>query len=259
MMKKTTVALALAATMVTGSAMAWTAGGSGGNLEFSGTLTPSYSGNPWEVMIGSAVIDLDASINPGEKKVTIPVAKSITALGIRTANKTTFEGQPGIAPQIDYAGKLGTTWNQGYTPMKLDVNDNKGVKIGTLSAPVLAGGLFSSGEAGGFSQSAIFADQPGTAFFGGLGTSASDVLKEPDQVTALVKYLNPDILANYDSQNGTEEAASSTTFITNTKSFSGFYGAGIPEGSTMTLELDTAASNSSVDWKASLPITVSYQ
>ncbi|ENK8257946.1 hypothetical protein AB4C84_004676, partial [Escherichia coli] len=47
-MKKTLIALAVAASAaVSGSAMAWTANGTGGSVDLGGTLTPVTKATPW--------------------------------------------------------------------------------------------------------------------------------------------------------------------------------------------------------------------
>ncbi|EGJ4498914.1 hypothetical protein INB87_004741, partial [Escherichia coli] len=70
-MKKTLIALAVAASAaVSGSAMAWTANGTGNSVELGGTLTPVEKVSPWEVKTGDAVTGLDAPIQKGQKIVT---------------------------------------------------------------------------------------------------------------------------------------------------------------------------------------------
>ncbi|HEI3186174.1 TPA: hypothetical protein SI321_005057, partial [Escherichia coli] len=55
-MKKTLIALAVAASAaVSGSAMAWTANGTGGSVELGGTLNPVEKVTPWEVKVGDDV------------------------------------------------------------------------------------------------------------------------------------------------------------------------------------------------------------
>ncbi|EAO6898647.1 hypothetical protein GUO17_004046 [Salmonella enterica] len=255
MMKKTTVALALAATMVTGSAMAWTAGGPGGSFEFGGTLTPPPSANPWEVMVGSATV-LDSAIKPGDKSVDIPVTKPITALGIRTTTNAPFAGQMGISPQIDYSNMLGATWDKGYTDMVLDVKNDQGAKIGTLKTRVLAAAVSSNH----FTQQALYASDPGMAFYGGLSSSSNQVIDSVSKAISLLNQVNPEIIAKYNSQSDNDTlGAAFEKFSSPTDTYSGFYGSGIPMNSNMKLELDTAAGNTTISWKASMPVTVFYQ
>ncbi|MWN89069.1 hypothetical protein GQN24_29560, partial [Escherichia coli] len=98
-MKKTLIALAVAASAaVSGSAMAWTANGTGGSVDLGGTLTPVNVITPWEVKVGAAVNGLDASIRKGDTGADIPVKKAISVLGIRTIKSAVFTGQQGISP-----------------------------------------------------------------------------------------------------------------------------------------------------------------
>ncbi|EJN2318881.1 hypothetical protein NPL52_004738, partial [Escherichia coli] len=77
-MKKTLIALAVAASAaVSGSAMAWTANGTGGSVDLGGTLTPVEKVTPWEVKVGDAVTGLDAQIQKGQKVVDVAVNKAI--------------------------------------------------------------------------------------------------------------------------------------------------------------------------------------
>lgn len=105
-MKKTLIALAVAASaVVSGSAMAWTGGGNGGSLELGGTLAPQDKYIPWETSVGAAVSDLNAQIIKGEKAVSISHTSAIPVLGIRNVANG-FTGLPLIDPQIDYKGAV---------------------------------------------------------------------------------------------------------------------------------------------------------
>ncbi|ENM7303529.1 hypothetical protein AB8N91_004958, partial [Escherichia coli] len=76
-MKKTLIALAVATSaVVSGSAMAWTAGGNGGSVEIGGTLTPETVVLPWEVKTGSNIADLNAKIKKGQSEVDIVASKA---------------------------------------------------------------------------------------------------------------------------------------------------------------------------------------
>lgn len=135
-MKKTLIALAVAASaVVSGSAMAWTGGGNGGSLELGGTLAPQDKYIPWETSVGAAVSDLNAQIIKGEKAVSISHTSAIPVLGIRNVANG-FTGLPLIDPQIDYKGAVDAsqfmTDGKGQVYLNATVNDDKGNKIGTL-------------------------------------------------------------------------------------------------------------------------------
>ncbi|EKO1151720.1 hypothetical protein PX578_004419, partial [Escherichia coli] len=135
-MKKTLIALVVASSAVSGSAMAagWEENGSGSSVELGGTLTPTTMETPWEVKTGNAVTDLNAQIQKGQRVVNISTNESIPVLGIRTKQNTAFNGQQGITPQIDYQGKVtfSESSNWGESLVNLDIFDNSSNKIGSL-------------------------------------------------------------------------------------------------------------------------------
>jgi len=257
MMKKTLIALALAATAVSGSAMAWTSDGTGGSMEFSGTLTPEAV-TPWEVLVGPAVSNLNANIESGTKIATIPVNTAIPVLGIRTALSQAFQGATGITPQIDYQGAINTSqFTNGVTTLTLEVKDTSDAKIGVLTAPLSAAALYSA-STGITGQNSLVAESAGRAFFGGLSTG-SGAAQGSSAAKALMNSINADFLANYVAQGGESSDLVTSAFTVSSAKYSGAYGAGIVAGATAQLTLDNAAAGDAIAWKASLPITVSYQ
>lgn len=258
-MKKTLVALALAVTTVSGSAMAWTANGTGSSLELGGTLTPKAVVTPWEVLVGMAVNNLNADIKSGTKVVDIPVTNSITVLGIRTQTNQAFNGMPGISPKIDFNGAIETTkFVGGYTPLTLDVNDNTGAKIGTLTAKLGAAAMGSVKGTDIADRYARLTVQAGSAFEGGLPAPDGAFLVRDGH--AFLNTVNPAFLANIDTQ-GMDISTTGfySSFDTPTATFSAAYGSGIKAGEKINLTLDAPAANDAIVWKASLPVTVSYQ
>lgn len=258
MMKKTLIALALAATAVSGSAMAWTSSGTGGSMEFSGTLTPVENVTPWEVLVGAAVSNLNAEIKTGSKIASIPVNTAVPVLGIRTVLSQTFQGATGISPQIDYKGAINTSaFAGGVTTLTLDVKDTSDAKIGVLTAPLSAAAVFSLS---GSSQYSMYANTAGYAFLGGLSTTTAGAAQSSDAAKALINSVSTDYMAHYLPQ-GTGGTASVLTrdFANTSERYSAAYGAGIVAGATAKLTLDNPAASDAIAWKASLPITVSYQ
>ncbi|WP_105461997.1 hypothetical protein [Escherichia coli] len=260
-MKKTLIALAVAASAaVSGSAMAWTANGTGGSVELGGTLTPADVVTPWEVKTGNAVTGLDADIRKGDTKVDITVKNAIPVLGIRVADaiKKTFIGGPGIAPQINYHGAVNTNaFDAGTVPVNLVVKDVQDQKIGTMVVDMLAYGesSWSNTEYPGKKQ--LFAVNAGDAFFGGLGHDISSVFA--NGLYERVAAIDSEFVANYTNQNVKNEPAGVELFDT-PAIFSGFYGSGIEQGKIIKITLDQAATGDApIQWKASLPVTVSYQ
>ncbi|ELT9934371.1 hypothetical protein QNZ33_005192 [Escherichia coli] len=265
-MKKTLIALAVAASAaVSGSAMAWTANGTGGSVSLGGTLTPANVVTPWEVKTGDAVTGLDAQIKKGQKAVNIAVNKAIPVLGIRTQTTAAFQGQTGIAPQIDFKNAINLdAFEGGVTTLTLDVKDSTGNnKIGTLTAPFNTAAVVSIVGATGVSDRYTFmsANSPSGAsrgFSGGLSTDWGKVNKAPQ---AVLNALSTEFMANFNTQglSFTDEGLASG-FSTSNAKYSAAYGAGILANDTINIVLDNpVTSDAAIDWKASLPVTVFYQ
>ncbi|ECA7066470.1 fimbrial protein [Salmonella enterica subsp. enterica serovar Grumpensis] len=263
-MKKTLIALAVATSaVVSGSAMAWTASGSGGNLDLGGTLTPPVKTTPWEVQVGSgtSVTGLDAEFTPGNTTVTIPLTSPIPVLGIRTKNNTPFNGAGhagGLRPMINYNGKVDINgFNAGFTTLTLDVTDAANQKIGSLSGKfgAAAAASWKNGNYAGVKNS-LFAENDGFAFWGGVGTAAGSVVADPE---ALAKLLFPGSTDNFNSLEATSWGKNHENYFNQATRYSGFYGSGIDAGTPITITLDSAPTNGNIVWKASLPVTVTYK
>lgn len=256
-MKKTLIALAVAASAaVSGSAMAWTANGTGGSVDLGGTLTPADVVTPWEVKTGNAVTGLDAQIKKGQKTVDIAVNKAIPVLGIRTQTAQAFKGQPGISPQIDYGKAVNVdAFKNGRAPVTLEVKGDANTKIGTLTTSLGASALVSvKGSWSGYNHS--YSDAAGQGFFGGLPKVKAET---PDENIAF--SVMPEVAAHYINQGVEYSEVGTTSLFNNTAStYSGYYGAGIEQGKIIKITLDQVASGDTpIQWKASLPVTVSYQ
>ncbi|TJE30753.1 hypothetical protein [Escherichia coli] len=255
-MKKTLIALAVAASaVVSGSAMAagWEQNGNGGPVDLGGTLTPADVITPWEVKVGDAVNGLDANIRKGDTTVSIPVENAIPVLGIRTVEATAFQGETGITPQINYNGAIKTSeFNNGYAPLTLDVKSAADdAKIGTLTVQLGASGKLSVNGPGWQQQFHLQALNPGDVFYGGLGAVM------PDNDIAMIVF--PESGDNFDDQ-GAGAGVPNNTGISLDAKYSAYYGSGIAQGETIQISLDTPVDgDAQIQWKASLPVTVSYQ
>lgn len=261
-MKKTLIALAVAASaVVSGSAMAagWEQNGSGGSVDLGGTLTPVEKTTPWEVKVGDAVSGLDAQIQKGRKEVSIAVTKAIPVLGIRTQTAEAFQGVEGISPQINFNGAIDPSkFEAGKTELTLVVKDSDSNKIGSLTTKVTAGALLSrSNDARGnyFSLGSI--NTEGEVFNGGLSTNYDGAL-DIEQVKSIAPVIFPGSMDNFTEQ-GTEAQGKYFSGIGTDAKYSAFYASGIEQGNTINITLDQAASGDApVQWKASLPVTVTY-
>ncbi|EPF5565783.1 hypothetical protein ACSS9I_005242 [Escherichia coli] len=260
-MKKTLIALAVAASaVVSGSAMAWTADGTGDSVDMGGTLTPVDKVTPWEVKMGSEITGLDANISRGQKVVEIEMPKNALIMGIRTKTRDTFPGWGSdITPSIDFNGAVDLdSFSDGVATLTLDVNQG-GSKIGTMQASFESGAEASfRGEGNDANKYSLYAPRMGNAFFGGLSKTAEGASQYG---YIIAQKYDADIVAKYNEQNVDGEAIKEEiSFTDGLKTYSGFYGAGIPANSSVVITLDQAASgNDSIQWKASLPVTVSYR
>ncbi len=266
-MKKTLIALAVAASAaVSGSVMAWTQNGTGGSVDFGGTLNPKELVTPWEVKVGDGVNDLNALIKKGQSSVDVVVNKSILALGIRTVSNKAFMAQSGISPQIDFKNAINLDgFENGVTTLTLAVKDGaSNDEIGTLTAP------FNTGAVGSITGATDFADRytymsanassgGNRGFTGGLATEWSKINKAP---LTVLNTLSADIMANFDAQGMSfGNGGLSTSFYSDSSvKYSAAYGAGILANDTIKISLNEAVTGDvEIAWKAELPVTVSYQ
>lgn len=265
-MKKTLIALAVAASAaVSGSAMAWEANGTGGSVNIGGSLTPAENVTPWEIKVGDGVNNLNAVVKKGQSSAVVAVNKSILALGIRTVSNNGFEGQTGIAPQIDFKNAIDLNgFEGGVTTLTLDVKDStSNDKIGTLTAPFNTGAVGSITGAFNFADRYSYMSANGASgavrgFSGGLATDWDKVNKAPQTV---LNALSTEIMAKFDAQNMSfSDAGFASSFASDGARYSAAYGAGILANDTIKIALDNpVAGDAEIAWKASLPVTVSYQ
>ena len=255
-MKKTLIALAVAVSAaVSGSAMAWTANGTGGSVGLGGSLTPTDIVTPWEVKVGAALNGLDADIRKGDTKVDIPVKNTIPVLGIRTVKAEAFAGGPGLSPQISYGNAVNVdAFKASVAPLTLEVKDANNAKIGSLTTDMFAQARTSM--MGGFrGKFWNYASQAGHGFFGGLPKSAGNV-STVDRASELM----PEAEANYVNQSAPEAGVDFSTFSGPGSTHNAYYFSVIESGKSIKITLDQAASGDApILWKASLPVTVSYQ
>ncbi|HGU7121939.1 TPA: hypothetical protein ACG7UW_004304 [Escherichia coli] len=258
-MKKTLIALAVAASAaVSGSAMAWTANGTGGSVDMEGILSPAHKVTPWEVKVGDAVKGLDAKIEKGQKTVEISLKSAIPLLGIRTQTSEVFHGQEGITPQISYGSAIDVhSFKEGMAPLTLEVKDSKGAKIGKAESSVLAAAQSSFTFTGILHNYSLYASESGDGFFGGVATDSAGIVASPLEVA---KEVFAEASEHFNSQGLSGKVTKGKdTFGVKGGNYSAFYASGIPGASKIKITLDEGArADAPVQWKASLPITVSY-
>lgn len=261
-MQKTLVALAVvAASVISGSAMAWTANGTGGSVDLRGTLTPQDHVTPWEVAVGSAVDGLDGLVEKGTRQVTVPVKQMISVLGIRTISNDVFNGANLITPQIDFKNAVDIDgFNAGDTTLTLDVMDkDSGSKIGRMTTTFTAAAAANWVKSDGLSSKfRVIAPTTGWGFYGGVAKNVSGVSSSPG-ITARAVF--PAAAANYNEQGiNNWSDPDMLKFDDSDATYSGYYASGIAVGKEINITLDNPASGDApINWKATLPVTVSYQ
>ena len=261
-MKKTLIALAVAASAaVSGSAMAWTANGTGGSVDLGGTLTPPEKVTPWEAATGTAVNDLNATINKGQTEVDFTTPKTIPVLGIRTVKNTLFKGGIGLTPQINYHGAINTSnFSSNKTDLTLEVLGTNDNKIGTLTTKLAASGVVSRLAENGYKDAMIvYSNDSWGGFNGGVSATKNGV----DVVSAGLDFINglfPGAADNFNIQGQSFGAeAVMTHFGAEGWQYSGAYASGISAQEHIKITLENPAGTDAIVWKASLPVTVSYQ
>lgn len=78
-------------------------------------------------------------------------------------------------------------------------------------------------------------------------------------MVGLLTAINPAYVANFNMQGLQMVNAKSTTFSLPNMKLSGAYGSGIQAGSNVKLTLTAPVANDVIKWKASMPVTISYQ
>ncbi|HFP6864268.1 TPA: fimbrial protein [Escherichia coli] len=266
-MKKTLIALAVATSaVVSGSVFAWTPGDFNGSFEMGGQLTPpTQTGNLWSVAVGNKVTDLNATLEAGQKDVSINVTNAIGILGIRPTENEMFNGQVGITPQISYGSAVNLdSFAQGIGTLTLPVKSGE-QEIGTLTTKIYTGGIltwyedYGSGQTEGAARS-TYASVAGKAFYGGVGKTEDAIDKDSSSVENNATTFFSDITNTYQNPSDYAGVAGEVDFGTSngTYQLSGLYVAGIKSGQTVDIALNSALTEVTT-WTASLPITVSYQ
>ncbi|HAW4122173.1 TPA: hypothetical protein JLV25_004779 [Escherichia coli] len=262
-MKKTLIALAVAASAaVSGSAMAWTASGTGGSIDLGGTLTPKKSVSPWEVQVAS-ISGLDATVKAGQKDIVIKVSSAMPFLGIRNANADGFiGGGEGVISTIDYGKAVDLKeFHSAVTKLTLDVKNASGEKIGTLSAPYFASAvLVYKGGSGIHRARQMAASTSGYAFFGGLPLTGAATAESGQGAYERIATLSSDYVSKLPRIQGWDNVDVDEKYSDKKISYWGVYGGGLEKGAAITITLDKAikTGDAPIAWKASLPVTVTY-
>ncbi|WP_105198664.1 fimbrial protein [Escherichia albertii] len=280
-MKKTLIALAVAASAVSGMAHAWTNGDFNGSIDIGGSITADDYRQKWSWAVGSDINGFSNALTDltedGTKlTITINGDKPILLGKTNEAFSTPVAGGIGAKPQITFTDYEGQTVELQYRHNKKDglgyfvlpMKNTDGTKIGSLKANVAYAGVASVGKDGqGYIGS--LSERDWSIFKGGLGAYGSaSVLDGGDAAaerTALFGSLSQaEMLQQIQAVNaGVSGLDSRTGSIgenmehTDGTVVSAAYAMGIANGQTIEATFDQAVT-ASTQWSAPLNVAVTY-
>lgn len=185
-MKKTMIALALAASAVSGMAHAWTTGDFNGSFDINGTITADRYKEKWEWETGKGLTFENniQQMTDSNKKLTITQSTSTPILLGHT--KEAFSAPAvgvGAIPVIsftDYAGETVTLQSsdeiaKGY--FDLPMKDAEGAKLGNVKVNVTVAGVLSRSERSTNKViiNSVESTENNNIYYGGIVSKVSDL------------------------------------------------------------------------------------
>lgn len=261
-MKKTLIALVVAASAaVSGSAMAWSPAGSGGEVSVGGILSVIGDQNPWTVAVGASVHTLNASLKHGEQEVSIMLPKNIPVIGMQVKDGD-FMGHEGVSPKLSYGKGVDLSkLSNGVAPVHLDIKSSDGSVIGSMDTQlkIAAEGMEASFNSGAFDyrRHMLFADKPGEMFVGGVAQNAEGVMKDEKAAEDFMHSMFSDIASHWSSHGSNLSAPGAVAPVDLGRKYNGMYASGFTAGDTVTIKLNKPVEHETA-WQAVLPILVSY-
>ncbi|EKB4282567.1 hypothetical protein OOD56_004549, partial [Escherichia albertii] len=174
-----------------------------------------------------------------------------------------FHGQKGISPQISYGDALDlgsyTADKSGLAKLTLKVKASNGVdEIGVLTTKMFTGAesvYKGPNDPKAFRQH-VYAATAGKAFFGGLPKFEGAVSVNTYNVA---NSAGAEYVANFTDMGAPEAGKPAQTDYADPIKYSAIYYAGINPDTQISISLKNAATGDApIQWKASLPVTVSY-
>ncbi len=282
-MKKTLIALAVAASAVSGMAHAWTDGDFNDSVDIGGSIIADDYRQKWSWAAGSDINEFNNTLNElteGGTKLTITVNgdKPILLGKTNEAFSTPVLGGVGAIPLItlsDATGEKqllkGTEGAQsGVGTFELEIkNRDTNEKIGMLRATMT--GMAVAGIAGAENTgnlSALYAFKDTSIFYGGLVTERNSEMKDANTAAAFTGKMGSlsatEILSQIKQvKPGVESLTPQTSSVSESMKYdngnvvSAAYALGIESGQTLEATFDKEIT-SSTKWTAPLNISVSY-
>ncbi|WP_236475231.1 F4 (K88) fimbria major subunit/adhesin FaeG [Escherichia coli] len=281
-MKKTLIALAIAASAASGMAHAWMTGDFNGSVDIGGTITADDYRQKWEWEVGTGLNGFGNVLNDltnGGTKLTITVTGNKPILLGRTkeAFATPVIGGVDGIPQIaftDYEGasvelrKPDGGTNEGLAYFVLPMKNAGGTKVGSVKVNASYAGVLGRGgvtSAGGELLS-LFADGLSSIFYGGLprgselsaGSAAAARTKlfgslSRDDILGQIQRVNANITSLVNVAGSYRENMEYTDGTV----ASAAYALGIANGQTIEATFNQAVTTST-QWSAPLNVAITY-
>ncbi|MWR25313.1 fimbrial protein [Escherichia coli] len=279
-MKKTLIALAVAASAVSGMAHAWTNGDFNGSVDIGGSITADDYRQKWSWAVGSDINGFSnvlTDLTEGGTKLTITVNSDKPILLGKTneAFSTSVIGGVGAIPVISFTGFDGAKVEPEFStngkvvmtlPVKTDQNSNK---VGNLTVNATASGLLSYARPDtGAYKAALYAPTGTTIFTGGLTTDSSLAMagQDSNNFTALMGSLDINALyqqviqamgGDHDLNADWSPVLSENMYYEDGTKAAASYALGIANGQTIEATFDQAVT-ASTQWSAPLNVAVTY-
>ncbi|EBT5667984.1 fimbrial protein [Salmonella enterica] len=260
-MKKTLIALTLAVTTVSGSAMAWIEGDFNGSLDIGGSITPDKSGWQWKMeasQLSSLNLTTDTATESGGNIIWSKIGDAFPILMGKTLKA--YKHSTGMSPLITYAGDgFNIRFPDNAAPVvslaatgKTDPS-KKGVLTFGMNMYALVSADYAAGP--GIQQIADTSKTYGNGYLQNAryvnSLTASTIKNGIDKILGREAII---IAANATEKNYTGPNIFNNTVVSNIQ---GAYASEFADKSgTLTFP---AAAGAPVDWKSSLTVTVSYQ
>lgn len=283
-MKKTLIALAMAASaVVSGSVMAadWVEGGNGGDVNFGGEIT-APNNVVWMWLLGEGKTDFANTtlhMTRGGKKLTITAEKDIPILAgkLKHGIKGEYLRQAGTMPQITFlsAGSPVTPRYATNGAMSLTIKtfDNaSSEELGTLKINGRSAGAVAYVSGDKYFTTGLATHGRGGVMSGGLSDTNRNLIQGGTDSSAVVtKFGGPtlgelkqqvkDVMQNPDAaftdRNSLWSISREVERDMNVPAYGVSYGYGVEQGSTLEATFSNPVISTTV-WKAPLTVSISY-
>ncbi|EDK0169344.1 fimbrial protein [Salmonella enterica] len=283
-MKKTLIALAVAASAVSGMAHAWTNGNFNGTVGIGGSITADDYRQKWSWAVGSDINGFSNTLtemteNGTKLTITVSDNKPILLGKTNEAFSAPVSGGVGAIPEISFTDYTGASvvltnpageLNKGHVYLILPMKNADGTKIGSVKVNASYAGVEAiGGNSGADGDLESLWATPGNIFYGGLATNVSGAeLQNGDDAaarTALfgslslndmlgqIQAVKPNITSLVSQKSSSDENMKYTDGTV----VSAAYSLGIANGQTIEATFDKPVTTTT-QWSAPLNVAVTY-